>query len=346
MTILVTGAAGFIGSHVMERLLHEGYDVVGLDNFDPYYSDELKLRNIENSANHPHCTFYTIDIRDSDALRNIFSRHPIETVIHLAAKAGVRPSFEHPSDYADVNVRGTLTLFEAMRTASVKKVLFASSSSVYGNQSKLPFSEDDPVSHPISPYAATKRAGELLCHTYHSAYAWDIWCLRFFTVYGPRQRPEMAIAKFLAACRNGRTVTLYGDGSMMRDFTYIEDIVDGLTNALSNLRGYEIVNLGGAHAYRLNELVDTIRNVSSRELDIEYADVPPGDVLRTVADTKKASRLISYNPRYTLEQGISLQWNWMQKENDVKGYEQGQGLVHPGSEGFGAGEGFDGVRFP
>lgn len=323
MTILITGAAGFIGSHASERLLSEGHTVIGLDNFDPFYDREIKLHNISSAQQHNQFTLLQGDIRDSAFLNDVFASHPIDTVIHLAAKAGVRPSFEQPIEYADVNVSGTLVLFEAMRAASVKRVVFASSSSVYGNQSKVPFSEDDPVSHPISPYAATKRAGELLCHTYHCAYGWDVWCLRFFTVYGPRQRPEMAIAKFLSACRNGRSVTLYGDGSMIRDFTYIEDIVDGLTNALYNLRGYEIVNLGGAHAYRLNELVDTIRNVSSRELDIEYADVPPGDVLRTVADTKKASQLISYNPRYTLEQGISLQWNWMQKENDISGYEQG-----------------------
>ena len=225
MNFLVTGNAGFIGSHLVERLLSAGHRVIGLDNFDDFYDPALKRRNLSSALQDPKFRLVEGDIREEGILEKIFRKEKIEIVAHLAARAGVRPSIQNPLLYFEVNVRGTLNLLEACKKHSVRRFVFASSSSVYGNNAKIPFAEDDPVDNPISPYAATKKAGELICHTYHHLYGMDIACLRYFTVYGPRQRPEMAIHQFTRLIHSGKKVTLFGDGSSRRDYTYVEDAI-------------------------------------------------------------------------------------------------------------------------
>ena len=313
-TVLVTGAAGFIGSHLSEQLFQNGHSVIGIDNFDPYYNPSIKRSNLEKCIDHPDFSFLEGDIRDKAFLDRLFGEQRIDVVIHLAAKAGVRSSIAHPLEYADVNVRGTLCLLEAMRSAGVSRMLFASSSSVYGNQEKVPFSETDPVDRPISPYAATKLAGELLCHTYHALHGFDIWCLRFFTVYGPRQRPEMAIARFLSAALSDRTIHMYGDGTMQRDFTFITDIIEGITRSLKALRGFEIVNLGGSRTISLSELISKIEQTTAIPLERIIAPVPPGDVRRTIADQHRSTKLIGEFTRTMLEEGLARQWDWIRKQ--------------------------------
>ena len=310
-TFLITGAAGFIGSHLAERLLAQGHVVVGLDNFDAFYDPSVKRSNLEHASQNANFTLVEGDIRDGDLVTRTLRDSRVDTVIHLAARAGVRPSIEEPLLYEDVNVRGTLAVLQAMRETGVKRMLFASSSSVYGNRERVPFAETDSVDHPVSPYAATKKAGELLAYTFSHLYGMNIWCLRFFTVYGPRQRPEMAIAKFLRAARNGAAVTVFGDGSMRRDFTYIDDIIDGVTRALDHIDGYEIVNIGGAHSYPLTQLLDVIEDVTGVNLERRHEPVPAGDVKQTVADTRRARDLFGYEPKWSLNDGIRAQWEWM-----------------------------------
>src|SRR5881296_4439288 len=242
--ILVTGGAGFIGSHLVEALIKEGREVIVLDNFDDFYTPEVKRRNLEPLAGRPGFTKVEGDIRDARLLESVFSGYPVGVVVHLAARAGVRPSIQQPVLYCDVNVNGTAVLLEACRRHGIGKFIFGSSSSVYGNNSKLPFSEKDDVDRPISPYAATKKAGELLCATYHELYGLNVFALRFFTVYGPRQRPEMAIHKFTRLIDEGREVPQFGDGSSRRDYTWIEDIVDGIEGAAARIEGFEVLNLG------------------------------------------------------------------------------------------------------
>jgi len=311
-TFLITGAAGFIGSHLAERLLAQGHVVVGLDNFDAFYDPSVKRSNLEHASQNANFTLVEGDIRDGDLVTRTLRDSRVDTVIHLAARAGVRPSIEEPLLYEDVNVRGTLAVLQAMRETGVKRMLFASSSSVYGNRERVPFAETDSVDHPVSPYAATKKAGELLAYTFSHLYGMNIWCLRFFTVYGPRQRPEMAIAKFLRAARNGAAVTVFGDGSMRRDFTYIDDIIDGVTRALDHIDGYEIVNIGGAHSYPLTQLLDVIEDVTGVNLERRHEPVPAGDVKQTVADTRRARDLFGYEPKWSLNDGIRAQWEWME----------------------------------
>ncbi|NOY06511.1 MAG: NAD-dependent epimerase/dehydratase family protein [Chlorobi bacterium] len=315
-TFLITGTAGFIGSHLAERLLAQGHVVVGLDNFDAFYDPAVKRANIGRALQNMNFTLVEGDIRDGDLVAQVLRDSRVNTVIHLAARAGVRPSIEEPLLYEDVNVRGTLAVLQAMRETGVSRMLFASSSSVYGNRERVPFAETDSVDHPVSPYAATKKAGELLAYTFSHLYGMNIWCLRFFTVYGPRQRPEMAIAKFLRAARNGSTVTVFGDGSMQRDFTYINDIIDGVTRALDHIDGYEIVNIGGAHAYPLTRLLDLIEEVTGVTLERLHEPVPAGDVKQTVADTRRAKDLFGYEPKWSLKDGIQAQWEWMEKSDE------------------------------
>ncbi len=316
-TVLVTGGAGFIGSHLCRALLREGREVIAYDNLDDFYDVRIKRANLASLQEHARFRFIEGDIRDRAALDALFRAHAIESVVHLAARAGVRPSIEQPVLYADVNVTGTATLLEAMHDADVRHMLFASSSSVYGNQEKVPFSEDDPVDHPISPYAATKKAGELLCHSYVHTCGMNIWCLRFFTVYGPGQRPEMAIARFLRAAHVDEVVTVYGDGSMMRDFTYVDDIVRGVVAALPRVQGYEIANIGGAHAHALHEVLDIVEQVSGRTLERRHVPVPEGDVRMTSADTSRAARLFGFHPSVPLAEGIRRQWQSMQQQTVV-----------------------------
>jgi UDP-glucuronate 4-epimerase len=306
--VLVTGGAGFIGSHVCERLLNEGYGVTCLDNFDPFYDPAVKRRNLESSLRARAFTLIEGDITDGPVLESVFERGSFDLVIHLAAKAGVRPSIQFPLEYQRVNVQGTAQVFEACRAFGVKKMILASSSSVYGNNTKVPYAETDNVDRAISPYAATKKACEVMAHAYYHLYGIETFCLRFFTVYGPRQRPEMAIHAFAKAVSEGRPVSLYGDGSTLRDYTYIDDIVDGIVGCIRHLKGYEILNLGESRTIALIDLLQLIEKAVGKKATISWQPEQPGDVRMTWADIRKAKRLIGYRPRVDLELGI---WNFI-----------------------------------
>lgn len=303
-SILVTGAAGFIGSNVCKCLLNIGHNVIGVDNFDTFYDPKLKRTNINGLLKLSNFKINEGDIRDESFINEIFESNSIDVVIHLAARAGVRPSIEQPGLYYDVNVNGTLRLLESMRKHNVKNMLFASSSSVYGNNKKTPFSETDNVDNPISPYAATKKAGELLCYTYHHLYNFNIFCLRFFTVYGRNQRPEMAIQQFGRLIKEGKPITMYGDGSSRRDYTYIDDIVDGIIASMDNLKGYEILNLGNSDTIALEPLIQLIGKTLGKDVIINRQPMQPGDVDITYADVTKAGKLIGYKPKHSIELGL------------------------------------------
>ena len=302
--VLVTGAAGFIGSNLARHLLDQGNIVVGVDNFDSFYDPQLKLANISNLLKNSNFLLCEGDIRDSAFIDEVMATHKPDAVVHLAARAGVRPSIEQPVLYYDVNVTGTLVLLEAMRNHGIKNMAFASSSSVYGNNKKTPFAETDNVDNPISPYAATKKADELLCYTYHHLYGFNIFCLRFFTVYGHNQRPEMAIQQFGRLIREGKTITMYGDGTSRRDYTYIDDIVDGITASIERLKGYEIINLGNHDTIALKDLIDQIAKTLGREAIIKQLPLQPGDVNITYADITKASKLLGFQPKHSIQEGL------------------------------------------
>jgi len=312
--ILITGGAGFIGSHLAERLLERGRGVVVLDNFDPFYEASIKRRNIRRASGHPAYTFVEGDIRDSESLDALFESQSIGAAVHLAARAGVRPSIQDPILYSSVNLDGTTRLLEACRRHGVKRFLFGSSSSVYGNNDKVPFGEEDPVDRPISPYAATKKAGEVLCHSYHHLFDMQIDCLRFFTVFGPRQRPEMAIHKFTRRLADGRKIQQYGDGSSARDYTFVADIVDGILAVLEHDSGYEIWNLGGSHAITLAELVEKIAARLGVRPEVEQLPMQPGEVERTWADIDKAQRVLGWSPRVGIDRGLDLFLAWFREE--------------------------------
>jgi UDP-glucuronate 4-epimerase len=312
MRVLVTGAPGFIGSHVCEALLDRGDEVVGFDNFDPFYPRAVKERNLEASLGHPGFRFVEGDLRDAAAVEGLFADDPYDVVVHLAAKAGVRPSLADPVGYMAVNIGGTTNLQEAMRRAACKRLVFASSSSVYGDNEKVPFSEEDRVDRPISPYAMSKKAGEELCHVYRTIHDVRTICLRFFTVYGPRQRPEMAIHKFTRLLMAGREVPLYGDGTMERDFTYIDDIVYGVLAAVDRVGelDYEIINLGNSSPVSLIELVDLLAREVGESVRVASRPVPPGDVRRTYADVRRAGEVLGFAPRTPLEEGLRRFIEW------------------------------------
>lgn len=317
MYILVTGAAGFIGSHVCEFFINLGCPIIGIDNFDSFYAAKFKELNLAELKKNPEFIFYKTDIRNRKSLAQIFSENKVDVVIHLAAKAGVRPSIESIEEYYDVNVNGTVSLLESMRKYNVKKMIFASSSSIYGNNVKVPFSEPDSVDNPISPYASTKKSGELLCHVYHHLYNFDISCLRFFTVFGPRQRPDLAIHKFTRLIDEGRPIPFYGDGSTSRDYTYIDDIVQGINCAVNHLNGYQIFNLGESNVITLNQLVQTIEISLNKKAILNKQPMQPGDVSKTYADISKAKLEIGYSPKFDFETGIIefVKWYRCQKEN-------------------------------
>ena len=317
MKILVTGAAGFIGSHVSRHFTGLGHQVIGLDNFDPFYGKNFKLANLNACKENNGFEFIEGDIRDATALNKIFKDNQINLVIHLAAKAGVRPSIEAIADYYDVNVNGTVSLLEAMRNNGVKKMLFASSSSVYGNNPKVPFSEADSVDNPISPYASTKKSGELLCHVYTHLYGFDITCLRFFTVFGPGQRPDLAIHKFTRLIDLGKSIPFYGDGSTSRDYTFIEDIVNGISCASNHLDGYRIYNLGESRVINLKMLVETIEKSLGKKAVLDKLPLQQGDVSITYADVSKAKSEIGYNPKYDIETGINKFVEWYNANKDA-----------------------------
>jgi UDP-glucuronate 4-epimerase len=324
LKLLVTGAAGFIGSHLCERLIAQGHDIIGLDNFDPFYDKKIKLDNIATVQQSKSFKFIEGDIRNPACVEqaltsSITQEHgqpalPADAIVHLAAKAGVRPSIENPAGYTDVNINGTVVMLEAARELGVKKFFFASSSSIYGNNKKVPFSESDNVDYPISPYAATKKAGELICHTYSHLYDIDITCLRFFTVYGPRQRPDLAIHKFAKLIESGQPIPVFGDGSMRRDFTYIDDIIDGVTAAIEKCKGYNIYNLGESRPVRLDELISEIEKALGKKAKINRLPLQPGDVIQTYADVEKAKKELGYNPSTEIPIGLQKFVKWLRKE--------------------------------
>ncbi len=313
--VLITGAAGFIGSSLADDLLAKGFSIMGIDNFDSFYTRDIKETNISNALKHNLYSFQEGDIRDMEFLNSCFSGFRPDIVIHLAAKAGVRPSIKDPASYYDVNVNGTLNMLEAMRKNKIGRMLFASSSSVYGNNKKIPFAESDNVDFPVSPYAASKKACELLCHTYHHLFDMDIFCLRFFTVYGPRQRPDLAINKFTRALLNDEPITLFGDGSTSRDYTHISDILQGIGQAMENLKGFGIFNLGESNAISLKELVALLENSTGKKADIKYLPMQDGDVLRTFADISRAKSVLGYNPVVNIADGISNYVEWVRVNN-------------------------------
>lgn len=312
--VLITGAAGFIGSHLARRLVGLGYSVVGLDNFDPFYDPAVKRRNLCDLLDKSNFQLVEADIRNQSQISQIFQKNHFEVVVHLAAKAGVRPSIDDPVGYADVNVNGTVVLLEAARQVGVSRFIFASSSSVYGNNPKVPFSESDNVDNPISPYAATKKAGELLCYTYHHLYQMSVWCLRFFTVYGPGQRPDLAIHKFARLIWAGKPIPVYGDGSMERDFTYIDDVIDGVVAAMQRCSGYAIYNLGNSCPVRLDRLVELLEGVLGKKAVIERLPEQPGDVKRTYADIQKAQRDLGFCPKTALQEGLTRFAEWFRRQ--------------------------------
>ena len=315
-SVLVTGGAGFIGSHLVEALLQAGRDVVALDNFDSFYDPEVKRRNVAAFSGRPGFRLVEGDIRDEKTVERVFTAHPVDVVVHLAARAGVRPSIEQPLLYSDVNPNGTVVLLEACRRHNVGKFVFGSSSSVYGNSPKAPFSEKDDVSMPISPYAATKRAGELLCATYHALYRLNVFCLRFFTVYGPRQRPEMAIHKFTRFIDRGLPLPRFGDGSTQRDYTYIDDVISGVVRAVERVQGYEILNLGGSRTTRLADLIAHLERLLDKKAVIEGQPDQPGDVVTTWADVAKAHRLLEYEPKIGIEEGLARFIEWYRRTGE------------------------------
>jgi len=280
--VLVTGAAGFIGSHLCERLIDLGHSVVGIDNFSDFYSREAKLQNLSARLSGEQAfQLVEADIRDRRAIQSVFTTHRPTAIVHLAAMAGVRPSIEDPALYADVNVNGTVNLLNSSVASGVEKIVFASSSSVYGNNKKVPFAEDDPVDYPISPYAATKRAGELLGHSFWHLHHVPIACLRFFTVFGPRQRPDLAIAKFFRLIEQGKPIELFGDGTTSRDYTYIDDIINGVCAALERNDKFRIYNLGGSHPVTLKDLLAGIESTMQRKAITIQKPMQSGDVNHT-----------------------------------------------------------------
>ncbi|QIP16408.1 NAD-dependent epimerase/dehydratase family protein [Spirosoma aureum] len=310
MRILLTGAAGFIGSHLTEHLLTIGHTVIGLDNFDNQYDPGRKQINLRLFKEHTNFGFVQGDVRDQALLTDILRQYTCDTVVHLAARTGVRDSVREPALCIDVNVNGTLSLLEAMRKTNVRRLVMASSSSVYGNSSFVPFREDDEANRPLSPYAMSKRSAELLAHTYHHLHGFDVACLRFFTVYGPRQRPEMAISRFTEKMYGGQPITIYGDGSTSRNYTYIYDTVMGISQAINHLNGFDLLNIGGVASVNLRDLVSLIEQAVGKKAVIDWQPNQPGDVTLTSADLHRASNRIGYLPSIHIEEGINRFVRW------------------------------------
>jgi UDP-glucuronate 4-epimerase len=309
-TVLITGAAGFIGSHLADALLARGDSVVAVDCFNDYYDPAIKRRNIAAALEDPKYHLRELDIGDCDAVLDVFRETRPDVVVHLAARAGVRPSLEHPRRYYDVNIRASENILDAMRETRPSHLVFASSSSVYGGNTKVPFSEADPVDTPVSIYAATKRMNELQAHVHHHLYGTRVSMMRFFTVYGPRQRPDMAIHKFTERMLAGQPIPMYGDGSTRRDYTYIDDIVQGLLQTVDRPFDYEIFNLGESHTTSLRELVDLLAGVLGVTPQIEQLPLQPGDVQLTYADISKARELLGYRPATTMREGLEKFAAW------------------------------------
>ncbi len=319
MNILVTGAAGFIGSHLVEHLLRLNHDVVGLDNFDDLYDPKTKEDNLRIAAGSPRFELVRGDILGGKLLEDLFAKRTFDVVVHLAAKAGVRPSIADPVSYIRTNVEGTLNLLELSRKSGIPKFIFASSSSVYGDSGRIPFREDEQVDQPVSPYAASKKAGELLCYNYHQMYGIGIYALRFFSVYGPRQRPDMAIHKFTRLILEGKPVPVFGEGKMRRDFTFIDDIIQGVLKSIDRVRGYEIINLGESKTISVIRLLDVIEKYLGKKAVIEMLPMQAGDVRETFADISKAGRILDYKPMVGIEEGVRRYLEWYGSERDETG---------------------------
>lgn len=319
--ILITGGAGFIGSHLVDRLLSEGvWQVTVVDDFNDFYDPSIKRENVRGLASNPQFRLVEADIRDRKSLEQAFSETKFDCIVHLAARAGVRPSLLEPRLYLETNVNGTLNLLELAREQGVKQFVFGSSSSVYGTNVKVPFSEDDPIFNPISPYAATKAAGELLCHTYTHLYGMRIVGLRFFTVYGARQRPDLAIHKFAGLISAGKPIPVFGDGSTRRDYTYIDDIIAGVRAAMDySASDYEVINLGESRTVELRELIALLEDALGKRAEIDWQPLQPGDVPQTFADITKARRLLGYDPQTQIEEGIKKFVEWFRQPGCDKG---------------------------
>jgi len=308
---LITGGAGFIGSHLVESLLKKSWNVTVLDNYDPFYAKEIKYNNLNHIEDNPGFRILELDIRD-EAMFNILEKEPVDVIIHLAAKAGVRPSISNPVLYQDVNVKGTQNLLELARLKNIKKFIFASSSSVYGINPNVPWKESDYVLNPISPYASTKVSGELLGHVYSHLYGIQFIALRFFTVYGPRQRPDLAIHKFFKKMLNGEEITMFGDGSTSRDYTYVDDVVSAISLAIDYDRSsYEVINVGNQKSVSLIHMIQTIEHTLGKKANIVQLPEQPGDVPQTYADIKKAQNLLNYSPNTSFDEGLRKFKEWL-----------------------------------
>lgn len=316
-TYLVTGCAGFIGSHLTEQLLSAGHTVYGVDNFDPFYPRNIKERNLAGIRNHPEFQFFEINLSDFQLVRRV-PFDEVDVVIHLAGKAGVRPSIQDPNGYIDANIVATQNILNRMRDAGKKKLVFASSSSVYGNMPQTPYREDMEVSNPISPYAFTKKACELINYTFHHLYGMDILNLRFFTVYGPRQRPDLAIHKFVHLMKTGRAIPVFGDGTTSRDYTFVADTVDGIIRAVTyteqNSGLYDIINLGNNTPVSLNDLIGTLADITGITPKIDRKPMQPGDVNITFADITRAQTLLGYQPKTRIRDGIQQFVTWFDQQ--------------------------------
>lgn len=310
--ILVTGGAGFIGSHLVDQLLAEGGSkVTVIDDFNDFYSPQIKRSAVKPHLENPNYKLVEADIRDTDAIAKVFADGSFDCVVHLAARAGVRPSLKEPTLYTETNINGTQNLLELAKTHGVPQFVFGSSSSVYGINSKIPFSEEDRIFQPISPYAATKAAGELLCHTYSHLYNLRTVCLRFFTVYGARQRPDLAIHKFTKLITDGKPIQMFGDGSTRRDYTYIEDIIEGVRAAMDFTESiHEVFNLGESETTQLRRLIELIEQALGAKAIIDRQPMQPGDVPVTFADIAKARELLNYSPKTKIDEGIPKFVDW------------------------------------
>ena len=319
-SILITGGAGFIGSHLVDRLLAEGgWQITVVDDFNDFYDPAIKRENLRERLSNPDFKVIEADIRDQAALEQAFDATAFDGIVHLAARAGVRPSLKEPRLYVETNINGTLNLLDLARGHGVRQFVFGSSSSVYGQNSKVPFSEDDPIFNPISPYAATKAAGELLCHSYAHLYNMRIVCLRFFTVYGARQRPDLAIHKFARLISEGQPIPVFGDGTTCRDYTYIDDIIAGVRAAIDyDQSKYEVINLGESRTVELRELISLLEKALDRHAEIARQPLQPGDVTQTFADISKARRLLGYDPKTQIEEGIERFVEWFRETQSDK----------------------------
>ena len=313
-TYLITGGAGFIGSTLADKLLKEGNKVIVIDNFNNFYDSKIKESNVKHNLNNKNYKLERIDIRNQEEVNRVFEQNKIDNIMHLPAMAGVRPSIENPILYQEVNCMGSQNILEAMKKYGVKNIVFASSSSVYGNTKTVPFKETDIVDYAISPYAATKKANEVMCHVYHKLYNFNVIMLRFFTVYGERQRPDLAINKFTRLILNGEPIPVFGDGTTSRDYTYVQDIIDGIIKSFryieENENVYEILNLGESEPITLNKMIETIEEVLGKKAIINRLPMQPGDVDRTYADISKAKRLIGYLPKTSFKEGIKKFVDW------------------------------------